>query len=833
MPSLWNDIRYALRSMRKAPMFTLVVVLSLALGIGANTAIFSIFDQVLLRMLPVRDPSRLVLIASRGSHTGSNRGSNVLSYPMFKDYREKNKVFTGVLCRRGESINVGYQGSAERRQAEMVSGSYFEVLGVQPAVGRVFSMSDETNAGANPVVVLSYDYWQNRFGGNANIIGQTLDINNFPMTVVGVAQAGYRGVTLGFHPELFVPVTMVKQVAPSWGGDELTDRRTRWVQVFARLKPGVVVDQAQASIRQIYKSIIFEEVKDKYFNKVTPYARQQFLKSYAIVVPGGKGDSGMRRAMEKPLYVLMGLVGLVLLISCANVSNLLVARATSRQKEISLRIALGAGRFRIIRQLLTESLMLALSGGALGLLVASATTRGILLLAPDEQSREAISGGIDGRILLFTLAVSALAALLFGLIPALQVSRTDLVDTLKEMAGTLAGGHGGGIRKTLVVVQVCLSFLLLAGSGLFIQSLKNLRNVDPGFQPTNLVRFKLDPTLSGYDVENTSAFYRRLQERLDAVPGVKSASLAVVPIMEGDEWDSTVNVEGYQAKDGEDMNPHFNSVAPDYFKTLGIQILAGREFDNHDQKDSKPVAIVNETFAKKYFPGRSALGYHFAFGGPSNKPDIEIVGVAADTKYEDLRDVPPRQVFTCYHQSKWSSGVVVYVRTRLPSTAMFSSVRQVVRELDPKMPIFDLDTMVDQLDRSLVLEKFVTFLASAFGLLATVLAIIGLYGVTAFGVARRGREIGIRMALGAQPGNVLSMVLREVFLLAAIGIGLALPATWWLTQLLRSQLYGVEPRDPLTLAATTLALVSVAFLAGALPARRASRVDPAQVLRYE
>lgn len=755
MHSVARDVKYAFRSLAASPMFTAVAVLSLALGIGANTAIFSLTDQVLLGLLPVKDPESLVMIATRGPHMGSNWGSNAISYPMYKDYRDKNQVFTGVMCLRAAVVNMSYDGPAERLEAELVSGNYFEVLGVGAALGRTFTRDDETNPGANPVVVLEHDYWRHRFKGDPNIIGRTLRINAFPMTVAGVAAPGYKGVTLGFQPRLFVPVTMKREVTPSWY--ELENRRSRWVQVYARLKPGVSRQQAEASIRTLYKQIINEEVRDAAFSRVTEYVRQRFLTSYAVVLPGGQGYSGMRRAMETPLQVVMALVGVVLLIACANVSNLLVARAVGRQKEVAVRLALGAGRFRLVRQLLVESLLLA-----------------------------------------------------------------------------LAGGHGARLRKTLVVVQVTLSLLLLAGSGLFVQSLRQLRLVNPGFRPTNLVRFKLDPMLSGYGEDRSREFYRRLQQRLEGLPGVESAGLALVPIMEGNEWDSTVTVEGYRAKDGEDMNPHFNAVSPRYCKTLGIAVKLGREFDERDRLGANRVILVNETFAKRYFPDRSPLGYHVGFGaGPQVKPDMEIAGVVADTKYEGLREPAPRQVYVASDQRKSQSGMTVYVRSALPSDKMFAAVRAEVRNLDPGIPLYDMNTMEDQLDRSLVLERFEAYCASGFGLLATLLAVTGLYGVTAYSVARRSREIGIRMAMGAEAAAVVRMVLREVALLAVIGIAIALPATWWLTQLVRSLLYGVEPRDPLTLGGSALGLLVVAVLAGALPAVKASRLDPVKVLRYE
>jgi len=832
MSTLLRDLRFAIRSLSRAPLFTTVAILSLALGIGANTSIFSIFDQVLLRLLPVSDPESLVLIATRGSHTGSNRGRNALSYPMYKDYRERNQVFAGVLCRRGEDVNVGFEGATERVEGELVSGNYFAVLGVRPAAGRLFSKSDETSPGANPVVVLNYDYWRTRYKADPSIVGKALRINNYPMTIVGIAASGFNGVSLGYQPSVHIPVTMKKQVTPSW--DNLDDRRSRWVQVLARLKPGVTVERAEASIRPLYKQIINVEVQEAAFANTSKYAREQFLRSYAVILPGGQGDSGMRRHMETPMRVMMGLVGLVLLISCANVSNLLVARATGRQKEISVRLAIGAGRGRIVAQLLVESMLLSLAGGLSGLLVARWTTHYLLRFAPDDQARLAISPEIDLRILGFTIALSLAAAFIFGLIPALQVSRTDLAKTLKEQSGAAGAGHGGRLRRALVVAQVALSFMLLAGAGLFVQSLQKLKVTDPGFQATNLIRFKLDPTLSGYGVKQTKQFYSQMRARLAAIPGVTGVGLAVVPILDRSNWDSTVTVEGYRSKDGEDMNPHFNSISPGYFQTMGIPVVAGREFDERDGLGARRAGIVNERFAKRYFSGRSPLGFHFGLGGGMNaKPDIEIVGVVKDVKYESLNEEPYRQVFVANDQDDWSSSITTYIRTALPSSQMFPLIRREMAQMDPSIPLFDMITMEDQLDVSLSIERFIAFLSSVFGFLATALAVIGLYGVTSFNVARRAKEIGIRMALGSDRHRVVLMILREVLTLSVIGIAIALPMTLWLGKFLQSQLYGVQARDPMTMLAATFGLAAVSVLAGLGPAMRASRTDPSNVLRFE
>ena len=827
-----RDLRFVIRSLWKSPVFTVVAILSLSLGVGANTAIFTLVDQVLLRSLPVQNPEEIVMIATRGAHPGNNRGSNALSYPMFKDYREKNEVFSGVMARRREIVNLGVERATERADAEMVSGNYFEVLGLRPAHGRLFGKGDETAKGANAVVILSHDYWRNRFDADPSIIGKSVRINEHPMQVVGVAPAGFTGVSLGDQIDLFVPVTMQSQVTP--GQDDLDNRRSRWLQVYARLKAGVTIDRAQAQIRTLHKQIIQEEAKESSLANITPFNLQRFLESYAIVIPGGQGYSGMRNSLEKPLKVLFGLVVFLLLITCVNVSNLLVARGAARQKEISVRLALGAGRRRILAHLLSESLVLALISGVVGLAVAFFTVQGLLLLAPNDETRVALSAIPDWRILGFNFIASTLAALIFGLAPAWQATRTSVSSVLKDQAGSIAGGAGTRLRKVLVVAQVALCFLLLIGSGLFVQSLSNLENLDPGFSARNVIRFKIDPTLSGYTPERTKAFYADMQQRLQRLPGIESMGFAVVSIMEGDEWDSTVKVEGYTSEDGENMNPHFNSISPGYFKTMNIPIKAGRDFEEKDFKSPVKVGIVNETFAKRYFKDRSPVGYHFGFGGNPKEPaDIEIIAVVGDAKYEDLNGEIPRQIFVLNQQQTWASQMTGYVRTTRPSVEAFSTVRQAVAEVDATLPLFDMNTMEDQLDRSLSLQRLVAYLSAAFGFLATALCIIGLYGVTAYTVARRMREFGVLMAFGAQSGDVIGKVLKECALLAVIGICIGFPLVWWLSGFVENQLFGVAARDPYIYAGVALLLLSVAAIAGIMPAWRASRISPWIVLRYE
>jgi predicted permease len=844
---LAQDLRFAFRTFRRAPVFTAVAVLSLAFGIGANTAVFTLSDQILLRLMPVKNPRELVQLAGRGNHSGSNRGSNALSYPMYTDFRGREDVFSGLLCRWGTAMSISFDGSTERVSGELVSGNYFQVLGVGTAAGRLLSQQDDLTEGGHPVAVLSHGFWKSRFAQDPDVIGKTMAVNGHNFTIVGVSQEGFDGVEQGFATQVFVPVKMKPQMTPLW--NDLENRRSRWVNVIGRLQPGMTAEKGQAALQPFFHSILEQEVQEAAFANSTPYSREQFLKMTLEVMPASQGRTSLRRNTEQPLLVLMGIAGFVLLIACANVAGLLVARAASRQKEIAVRLALGAGRLRVVRQLVAESMLLAGLGGVAGLVLSVFASRFLLTFLPQAEQNLTISATPDWRVLGFTLAVSAAAGLLFGLLPALQSTRPSLAPVLKDQAGAVAGGGAVvRLRKPLVVTQVTLSLLLLIGAGLFIRTLGELRNLKPGFTTENLVAFAVDPSLNGYDVERCKLFYRQLLDALEATPGVRSVGLASVPILFGWEWDSTITVEGYEAQPGENMNPFFNSISPGYFETLGIPVLTGRDFrvsDNetllHDVREETgrenrvpKVVIVNRSFGEHYFGERGVIGKHIGFGGnPGTKADMEIVGVIGDAKYMNMRDEVPRQVFIPFLASDFVSGMHGYVRTEMPPAQVFALIRQEIRKLDSDLPVYNLRTFETQVDRSLAAERAVASLSTAFGLLATLLAVIGLYGVMAYTVARRTREIGIRMALGAVRGNVIWLVMREVFLLVGAGIALGVPAAVGLSRLVESQLFGIEPHDPLTLVAATVGLALVSAAAGYLPARRATRVNPVQALRYE
>ena len=831
LTNLAQDLRFAIRTLRKSPIFLLVAVLSLALGIGANTAIFTLADQLLLRLLPVRDPQQLVLFSAKGRHYGSNQGMNRISYPMYQDFRDHNAVFSGMFCFREVDLSLSFSNRTERVSGELVSGNYFPLLGIAPAAGRLFTASDDLHQGGHPVAVISYGYWRSRFHGDPAAIGQKVTINGYPFTIIGVSQAGFSGTDPSRAPEVRVPIMMSRQIQEYL---DPNDRRSRWITAFARMKPDVDISKAQASIQPYFHRLLEMEVKQPAFAKASPEMKQQFLRMSMNVLPGLRGRSYMRRDFEKPLLVLMFTVGLVLLIACANVANLLIARAASRQKEIAVRLALGSTRMRIVSQLLIESLLLAAAGGMVGLALAVWMDRTLIGFLPPSTTPLSISAVPDWRILGFNFGLCIITSLIFGLIPALQSTRPDLAPTLKDQAGAVVGGGSTRLRKALVAAQVALSLLLLIGAGLFIRSLGNLKDLYPGFRTTNLLAFKIDAPLNGYKPERTRDLYRRLSERLSALPGVESASLAVVPLLEGDEWDQWVTIDTYKPKTGELPDPHMNFVSTGYFKTLQTPLMLGRDFRAGDDQAAPKVAIVNETFAKKYFTGGVAVGHQIGMGiDPGTKTDITIIGVAQDTKYESMRDEIPPEVFRPYHQMDFVTGVVGYVRTARNPNQVFASVRGIVRELDPNLPIFDMTTLEKQMEDSLVTERLVASLSSAFGFVATLLAAVGLYGVVAYTVARRTREIGIRMAIGAATKDVVWLVMREVLVLLAIGIGVAVPAALLLTRLVRAQLYGIQPSDPASIFLATFCIAAVVALAGFIPARRATRVDPMKALRYE
>ena len=839
MTTAWADLRYAIRGLRRSPLFATVAILSLALGIGANSAIFTLMDQVLLRKLPVRHPEQLVMLYQQGPHMGSNMGSRMHSYPLYQDLQQRAEPFSEVLCRRLFDASVSIDNQTERLEGEMVSGNFFTMLGVEPAAGRVLNSYDDDQVyEGHPVVVLSHDYWVSRFAGDRSVVGRKILVNNYPMTIVGVSQAGFSGVDPTRAPQIRVPILMKAAMMPEWGWVNMGNRRQRWVQVFARLKPGYTVESARAPVQALFAQVRAYEMTLPAAKDWSAYSRGEFMKGQLLVAKADLGYSPLRNDFSTALVVLMCMVGLVLLIACANVANLLIARAFARQKEIAVRLSLGSSRGRLVRQLLVESLALSGAGGLLGLGVAYLLTRSLIALVPQQGEPLLISASPDPRILAFTVTLTLLTGLVFGLLPALRASRPDPWVTLKGTVGSIAGTGGSlFLRKGLVAAQVALSFLLLFGAGLFVRSLQNLKTTETGIALDNLVSFQLAPALSGYDDQRAQVFYTTLLDRVRALPGVASAGIASVPILSGDEWDSSVKVEGHKAADGEDMQAFMNAVSPGYFATMKIPLLGGRDFRAGDARnmdgspDAEYVAIVNRKFAEHYFPGQNAVGKRLGSGGGQrSKLNTEIIGVVADALYEGPREGVRRQVFW----PNWGkNSTVFYVRTQTSSADIFTAVRNEVRQLDGGIPVYAMKTVEGQLDETLLTDRLIAMLSAGFGGVATLLASIGLYGVMAFVVARRRKELGIRLALGAEPASVILLVMREVLLLVAIGLGVGIPSAIALVRYVSAQLYGIQGADPAIAVWAVVLLTVVSVAAGFIPAKRASRIDPILALRTD
>ncbi len=835
MSGLWVDLKLALRVFAKSPVFAGIVVLTLALGSGANTAIFTLLDQVMLRLLPVERPYRLVVLHAPGSFSGwsSSQSDTVdpVSQPMYEGLRDRTPVFSGVLAHYRTPIHLSVSGETDNVSGDMVSGTFFQVLGLRPALGRLFTPDDDRVPSGHPVIVLGHGYFQRRFGGDPGVVGRTLSVNNHPMTVVGVAPPGFDGVEVGASIDVYVPLSMQQEVQPTWG-KRLGDWRSRWLTCVARLKDGVSVEEGRAGANVVYRQLIEEDLQ----HLQAPSERQKrlFREKSLELLPGGRGTSGLRDQSGTPLVVLMGMVGLVLLIACANVASLLLTRASSRHKEIAVRIALGASRFRLVRQCLVESVALSVAGGIVGLLLAYWVGEALIRALPFEEAARTLTAAPDMRVGLFTLTLSVLTGVVFGLVPAIKASRSDLTPALKSEATAVVGGGGHfRLRKGLVVAQVALSLLLLIGAGLFTRSLKNLRALDPGFRADRLLAFSVDPALNGYDYNHRVDILRRIQEEIAAEPGVASVSAAEVVLLTDSNSSSTVRVEGYESKEGENLNPNFNSVAPGFFATLGIPLVAGRDLGPTDLVGAPKVAVVNEVFARYFFKNENPIGRRFGLGRRENGYDIEIVGVVRDGKAANLREDTRRFVYVPYTQEESVGGLTFYVRSTVDLDGVGSRLRAAVRRVDAGLPVTDMKTMTVQIGESLFVERMVASLSAAFGLLATALAAIGLYGVMSYAVTMRTREIGLRVALGADQRAVLLLVLREVAVLAVLGVAIGLPGGYGLGRLVESQLFGLTARDPLTFGVATVALLATALLAGLIPAARAARVDPMTALRYE
>ena len=835
MNGLFEDIRYALRQLTNSPGFAAVAIVTLALGIGANTAIFSLLDQALLRTLPVKDTDRLVILQFAGSFNGrtSTRTdeSFYFSYPMYRDLRDRNSVFSGLLATVWTEVGVQWHNQPELVAAELVSGNYFDVLGVKPALGRVFVASDDLVADANPVVVLSFSYWNRRFGADPNLVNQSLLVNGRPFTIIGVAPPGFHSVVMGDTPDLFAPMTMKAEVKP--GFNDLEDRKSRWLNIVGKLKPGLTREQADAGINPLWYSIRADELKQR--GHSSERFKESFLtKSHLFVRDGAKGFSPLRSDAQEPLLIIMAMVGLVALMACANVGSLLLVRAAGRIREMSVRYALGAKRARVVQQLLVEGLLLGLAGGALGIAIAPRVSAWLINMIWSRTTGDLpFSSHPDLRILLFNFALALLVSLLFSLAPAAQFWRPNLAPALKQQVMT-AGGGPLRFRRISVAVQLGLSILVLVGAGLFVRTLHNLKSLNVGFATDHLVTFGVQPTLAGYRPDQTRDLDKQILQTLAALPGVRSVAATSDPELANDNTSRNITLAGYTAKENEDMNVESPNVSPGYFSTMGMPLLAGRDLSEQDRDGTQKVAVVNESFARHYFAEpQQAVGHYYGQGAGDVKPDTEIVGVVRDAKHTGVRQDFTRTIFTPYLQEPDPGAMTFYVRTWQSPESAEATVRRAMQTLDSKLVLDNFRTMQEQIDDNLMVERVIALLASSFGILAALMAAVGLYGVLAYSTAQRTREIGIRIALGADRTSVMRMVLVEVLWLAGISIAVALPASVLLTHAARSQLFGISSSDPLTLVVVTLLVAAVALASALLPARRAAKTDPIVALRYE
>jgi predicted permease len=847
--TIWQDLRYGMRMLARSPVFTAVAVLSLALGIGANTALFSLVDEVLLKMLPVKKPGELVLF---NWLSGPNRmvrgisgtiitdpatglgGSGSFSYLTFERLRDHSTTLSDVFAFAPlDQVNVDMEGQAEIAGGQFVSGGYYAGLGAQAILGRTISEADD-QAGASPVVVITHRYWKRRFGLDPKVIGKTINVNNVPFTIIGVTPPEFSGaLQIGQSPDLSIPMAMEPRVSPD--DHNLVQPWFWWLQIMGRLKPGVSDAQARASLEEIFQQSALEgwqALQARMQARGQEVSHEPRDVPALRISPGGQGLTELRRKYSQPLMVLMAVVGLVLLIACVNVANLLLARAATRQKEIAVRLAMGASRSRLIRQLLTESVLLAILGGALGILFAYWAKDMLLALRAWGGGALVLDLKLDIRVLGFTTAVCLITGILFGLAPALRATRIDLTPALKDGARTLSAGSCSLLSKGLIVMQVALSLLLLIGAGLFVGTLRNLQNVDVGFNRENLLLFKIDPELTGYKDAQIMNLYQQLVERIEAVPGVRSVTLSRHPLLSGRSRFGPISAQGYAPQSGEDDDVYANIVAPNFFETMEMPILLGRSLSPRDDQHAPKVAVINQTMARKYFGDENPIGRRFGFGGPETSGQIEVVGVARDAKYTDLRRETPPTFYVPYQQE--APGQMTFaVRAADDATALIASIRETVREADQKLPLSDVRTQSQQVNKSIAQERLFATLSGFFGLLALLLASIGLYGVMSYSVAHRTNEIGIRLALGAQRSDVIRLVLRETLLLVLMGLVIGLGAALASTRLISSMLFGLTPNDPGIILLAILLLIAVATLAGYLPARRASRVDPIVALRYE
>jgi predicted permease len=832
------NLKLAFRRLIKTPFVSLVAITSLALGIGANAAIFSLFDQTLLRPLPVPRAGELVNLAAPGPKPGSQSCGQagdcdeVFSYPMFRDLERQQTVFTGIAAHVGFGVNLAYRGQTMNGGGMLVSGSYFPVLGIQPAVGRLIGPDDDRNIGAHFVAVLSYAYWTTRLGANPSVLNDTIIVNGQALTIVGVAPPGFSSTTLGMEPKVFVPISMRALMLPGWKGFD--NRRSYWAYLFGRLKPGTSLDQARAAMNGLYRPIV-NDVEAPLQKGMSDATMARFKARSLEMEPGARGQSSVHREARTPMLFLMAVTGIVLLIACANIANLLLARGAGRATEMAVRLSLGASRRHLMAQLLTESCVLAVLGGIAGLVVARWTLALIASLLPPEVTGS-LQFELQRNVVLFAGGLSIATGFLFGLFPALHSTKPDLVSAIKAQAGQPSGARAAArFRTSLVTAQIALSMALLVAAGLFVKSLVNVSRVELGVKVDRVVTFGISPDLSGYDRARALAFFDRTEQELAAIPGVTGVAAASVPLLAGNNWGNSVSVEGFKRGPDTDTGSRYNQVSAGYFRTLGIPLMAGREFTSADTATAPKVAIVNEAFAKKFNLGKNAIGKRIGTEEDKEKLDTEIVGVVQNAKYSDVKQEVPPLFFRPYRQAEQGVGSLsFYVRTSSTDPApLLRTLPGVMARLDPNLPVEDLKTMTQQVRENVFMDRMISTLAAAFAILATLLAAIGLYGVLAYTVSQRTREIGLRMALGADGPRVRGMILRQVGWMTLVGGVLGVAGAFFLGRGAEALLFELKGYDPFVMGSSIVLLTIIAFGAGYIPAYRASRVHPMQALRYE
>jgi macrolide transport system ATP-binding/permease protein len=846
-----QDIRYALRAMAGNKLFSAMAVLSLALGIGANTAIYSFLDAIMLRAMPVRHPGELVLVNWRNAkgdsdvvrsqsgswytEPGGGRTSPNYPYQAYEFLRDNNKVFSSLFgFASAGRLHLSIDGQAELGDGEYVSGGYFGGLGVLPAVGRLIGPDDDRQ-GATPVVVITYNFWRRRFGAATDAVGKSILINGKALTIVGVAAPEFFGVRPQSSPAVFIPVRQVGLLDLNLFHDargRFLDGHFYWVEMMGRLRPGVTLAQAQAELAGEFQGWVKGTAETE---------KERASLPQLWVQEGGSGVDSLRRQFSKPLYILMAMVSLILIIACANIANLLLARAEARRREMAVRLSLGAAKLRVMRQLLTESVLLSLCGGAVGIGVAALGIRGLTWLIANGRENFTLRAELDWRVLMFTLLVALLTGVVFGLAPAIQATKVDITPALKQTragmprAGTRRFGIPFGLSQVLVVSQIAISLLLVAAAGLFVRTLGNLESVNVGFNRENVLLFTLNAAPAGYKDSGLGAFYAELHRRFQAVPDVRGATWTDMALVSGSGNNTSLAIPGVAKVQGKSPSAAITHVGPAFFETMQIPILVGRPIDGRDRDGAPLAVVVNEVFAAKYFAGVTPIGRHFAYGG-TDPVDLEIVGVAKNTRYNSLKTEIPPVVYFSFLQTKkkWPMERAIFeLRTAGDPLALANTVRRIVFDASPLVPVADITTQSRRIDQTISQERTFADLCTCFGVLALIMACVGLYGTMAYAVSRRTSEIGIRMALGAERRRIVWMVLRQVLVLGAVGVVVGVGVVWEATAFLKSFLFGLQPNDPLTLGGAVVLLVGCAVLAGYAPAWRASRIDPMVALRHE